>query len=234
MSQVYRLSDIGLAVPGGTRVIKSATVASVDEAEIIIDAARARAAEIVAESEAIYEARRIEGYRDGLAEAARETLAETVATQAELDAALKTIEGRLSALVVNCVASILGEAADVDLAESLTRTALTKMRQEERAQLFVPMDLVEPMRARIDAILATFPEVELLDVVGDASLSAPTVVLQSGLGRVRCNLDDTLAELDATIRGALGDLSPSEPHHGPTSVSGAIEVNPSAPQEDTP
>ncbi|MEM7693046.1 MAG: type III secretion system stator protein SctL [Pseudomonadota bacterium] len=224
MSDIYRLADIGLALPAGTRILKASTAETLTEAELILAAAREKAASIIAESEAIYEARREEGYRDGEAEAARDTLAALIAEQATLDAALKAIEGRLSGLIVACVASILGDADDALLAERLARAALSKMRQEERAQLFVPVPLVPALRDRATEILATFPEVQLLDVVGDTTLSPPTVVLQSSLGRVRCNLDDALTELDATLRGALSTERP--PATG-------IEVTP-APLEPTP
>lgn len=227
MGATYRLADLGLAASASAGVVKAREVRALDEADAILGAARERAAAILADSEAVYQTRREEGYAEGLAAAARDALAQLLAEQSALDAAVRGLEGRLAGLVVACVGGIIGQIDDATVAERLALTALTKMRREQRAQLFVPLALVEPMRERVGAILATFPEVELIDVVGDPALSPPSVVLQSSLGRVRCALDDALDTLDRTIREVLGDTATVE-----SVVPGAIEVHPAAAGED--
>ncbi|MEM7693047.1 MAG: hypothetical protein AAF318_01240 [Pseudomonadota bacterium] len=48
MSDIDRLADIGLALPAGTRILKASTAETPTEAEVILGAARKKAASIIA------------------------------------------------------------------------------------------------------------------------------------------------------------------------------------------
>jgi len=208
--QLYRLKEIGVGLSAAVPVLKREDAAAVAQAEDIVAAAEARAAEIIRDAESIYAAEKARGYSEGKAEAAREALAATVAEQAALDAALARVEADLAALVIACLRHILAEMEPLPVAQELARAGLRKMRQERRAQLFVSPTLAEAMRCTVEAITAHFPEVELLDVVEDPSLDPPSVVIQSSLGKVSCVLDDAIADVEVLVREALSDRLPAD------------------------
>ncbi|WP_187972896.1 hypothetical protein [Aquibium microcysteis] len=218
MVDVYRLAEIRLALGSGNRVIKRRDMQAIEDASAIVAAAHARAREILAEAEIQREEERRRGHAEGTAAAARQSFERLLREQAQFDASLERSRGDLTDLVVACTRAIIQDVDPVDAAISLTRSALGRMRRERRCQLFVPSQILEPVQARIAGVLADFPEVELIDVVGDPALSPPTVVLASGLGRVKCSLDETVDALADILRGVLIPVRPAAeeavPHFG--------------------
>jgi type III secretion protein L len=209
MVDVYRLADVRLSLGSGNRVIKRRDMQAIEDASAIVAAAHDRAGEILAEAEVQREEERRRGLAEGTAAAEREAFERLLREQAQLDASLERSRVELTDLVLACTRAIIQDVNPVDAAMSLTRSALGRMRRERRCQLFVPNELLEPVQARIAEVLADFPEVELIDVVGDAALSPPTVVLASGLGRVKCSLDETVDALADILRGALIPVRPA-------------------------
>lgn len=212
MVDYYRLKDVGLQLGSGARIIKRAEMADLETATDVISAARERAAEIVAEAERLREAERRRGYEEGLKAAERDAFERLIREQAVLDEALERSRADITDLVLGCTRSIVQHLDPVEVAVSMTRTALGRMRREKRCQLFAPASIATEVQARIAAILADFPEIELVDVVEDASLTAPNVVLASALGRVSCSLDESMIALEAALRGGgMGGRSKPEP-----------------------
>jgi type III secretion protein L len=201
MVDYYRLTDVGLQLGAGTRIIKRAEMADLDAAADVVAAARQRAAEIVAEAERLRESERQRGYEEGLKTAQADSFERLIREQVQFDEALERSRADITDLVLACTRSIVQHLDPADVAVSMTRTALGRMRREKRCQLFAPASLVPEIQARIEAILADFPEIELVDVVEDASLSEPNVVLVSALGRVSCSLDESMVALEAALRG---------------------------------
>jgi type III secretion protein L len=209
MVDVYRLADVRLALGSGNRIIKRRDMQAIADATAIVAAAHERARDILAEAEVQREEERRRGHAEGKAAAEREAFERLLREQAQFDASLERSRGELTDLVVACTRAILQDVNPVDAALSLTRSALGRMRRERRCQLFVPSELLEPVQARIADVLADFPEVELIDVVGDPTLPPPAVVLASGLGRVKCSLDETVDSLADILRGALIPVRPA-------------------------
>jgi type III secretion protein L len=212
MVDYYRLKDMHLQLGAGTRIIKRAEMAELEEATDVLAAARQKAAEIVAEAERLREVERRRGYEEGLKTAETEAFERLIREQALLDDALERSRAEITDLVLGCARSIVQHFDPVDVAVSMTRSALGRMRREKRCQLFAPASIAADIQSRVAAILADFPEIELVDVVEDASLTAPDVVLVSALGRVSCSLDDAIAALEAALRGGgMGGRSKPEP-----------------------
>lgn len=211
MVDYYRLKEIGLQLGAATRIIKRAEMADLEDATDIITAARQKAADIVAEAEQLREAERQRGYEEGLKAAEVETFDRLIREQAQFDDALERSRADITDLVLGCTRSIVQHLNPADVAVSMTRTALGRMRREKRCQLFAPASIAPEIQTRVEAILADFPEIELVDVVEDASLSAPNVILVSALGRVSCSLDESMTSLEAALRGGMSGRSRPEP-----------------------
>ena len=215
MVDVYRLADVRIALGSGNRVIKRRDMQAIEDASAIVAAAHDRAREILAEAEVQREEERKRGHAEGTAAAEREAFERLLREHAQFDASLEKSRAELTDLVVSCTRAILQDVNPVDAAMSLTRSALGRMRRERRCQLFVPSGLLEAVQGRIAEVLADFPEVELIDVVGDPTLAPPTVVLASGLGRVKCSLDETVDALADILRGALIPVRPASQEAAP-------------------
>lgn len=209
MVDVYRLADLRLSIGSGNRIVKRRDMRAIEDATAIVAAAQERAREILAEAELEREEERRRGHAEGTEAAEREAFERILREHAQFDASLEKARGELTDLVVACTRAIVQDIDPTDAAISLTRSALGRMRRERRCQLFVPAVLLEPVQQRISEVLVDFPEVELIDVVGDPALVPPTVILSSGLGRVKCSLDDTIETLADILRGAVIPVRPA-------------------------
>ena len=202
MVGIYRLDGLGLTVAGGTHVVPAAAFASVEAADAIVKAAEQRAAEILADAEAVYRAERARGFAEGSAEARTEVMSLLLAEVAELDRGLDAVTADLSKVVADAVRKLIAGLAAEDRVEALVRGALHQMRRERRAELRVSSAWVGHVGSRIASIVAEFPDVELVEVVEDQNLGDDHVVLETAIGRVDAHLGERLAELETVIRGA--------------------------------
>jgi len=87
------------------------------------------------------------------------------------------------------------------------RSALAAVRNQKQITLRVHPDNVEPVKARSADLLAGYPGVGLLDVVGDTRLTADCCVLESDIGVVEASTEGQLAALEAAFRKARGALA---------------------------
>ncbi|WP_294641443.1 type III secretion system stator protein SctL [uncultured Aureimonas sp.] len=203
----YRLKEFGFALAGGAHVLKRAELEPVAAATALVAEAERRAVEILAGAEAAFEAERERGYRDGLAAAQIEAAERLLRENVVLDARLDRIEDDLAALVVAAVRRIFDDFDDNETALRLVRAALGQMRREHRAELRVARSQFAELRGEVDRIRADFPELQLLDIVADDTLVAPSVVVETAIGRVEADLARGLGDLEALLRGiGAGEL----------------------------
>jgi type III secretion protein L len=125
----------------------------------------------------------------------------------ELDRSLANIERDLAKIVAAAVRKIIDNFDDQVRTESVVRAALKQMRREKRAQLRAPTNLCGSLRARIDAIVKDFPEMDLIDVVEDTMLEPTQVIIETSVGRVDGNLSRQLDDLETVIRSAYSKVS---------------------------
>lgn len=203
MGPYYRLNPLGFRLPAGTHVIKRADFETVGAGEALLSEAEKRAADILAGAEAAFEAERQRGFEEGMALARIEAANRLLRENQLLDARLCAIEAGLADMVIAAVRRLIEDFDDRAKAEALVRTALGRMRREKRAELRVSPAQLQDMKAAIDSITAEFPEVQLVDVVEDESLTAPNIILETAVGRVDGDLGRTIRELEAAIRAAV-------------------------------
>lgn len=201
MVAYYRLKELGYALAPGTHVIPPEVFEPVAAATTLLSDAEARAAEIVAEAETAYARRSDEGYADGLARAGLEAVERLLRESAVLDAGLKAVEAEMARIVAASVRKLVEGFDDHARAQAVVRGALRQMRREKRSELRVSSAQFPAFKANVAAIIADFPEVELVDVVEDTALTGAQVVLESSIGRVEAEFGASLADLEAIIRG---------------------------------
>lgn len=202
MTQVFSLRPLGLALAAEDGIIPAALAETMADADRILAHARAEAEAIRADAGAAREAERQRGHAEGLLQAQAEAAAWMHQARQDLDARLDRIQLDLADLVTTCVKRIVLSFDDQQLALDTVRTALASLRSESRLQLFVAPQVEPAIRAQLPAFLAEYPEIQLIDVIADPTLTAPDVRLESELGTVTSILDDTLADLGRLLRGA--------------------------------
>lgn len=198
---IYRLTGMGLGLAAPDGVLPRAALAQMDAAGLLMDRARAEAESLGQAARDAYEAEKARGLAEGRAEARREAAARLMSEQAALDTALGALESELADLVLSTVRNLIQRYDRSELAIELTRSALATMRSENRVQLHVPPAVQDPLRAALPALMADYPEIELIDVIADPALASPNLRMESALGVVDFVLDDTLDGLKRLLRG---------------------------------
>ena len=211
----YRLKETGFRLSAGAHILAKESVAPLDGATAILDQADAAAERIVRQARDAFEAERRRGYEEGAARARMEAVERLVGESTLLDRKLAELEGELAQIVVQAVSRLVESFDDHEKAQSLVRTALRKMRREKRVELRVSPSQYGQMRAAISGIIEEFPEIDLVDVVEDATLSGPQVIVETAIGRVEGDLGRNLRELEHALRaaaGSNGSASEERPH----------------------
>ncbi|MDO1583183.1 type III secretion system stator protein SctL [Rhizobium oryzicola] len=213
MGPYYRLNTLGFRLPSGPHVIRRDAFEAVAASEALLQEADRRAAEIIAGAEAAFESEKRRGFEEGLRAARREAAARLFSENLILEQKLAAVETELADLVVAAMRCLLEDFDDRTKAEALVRTALRRMRREKRGELRVSPEQATEMKSSITRIISEFPEVDLVDVVEDESLSAPNIVFETAIGRVDGDLGRTCSELEIAIRAAVtGAVGASTEH----------------------
>jgi type III secretion protein L len=203
----YRLNELGFSLSAGAHIIRRSEFKAVEEANQVLAEAEASAAQTVHEAKEAYHAEKQRGYEDGLVEARIESVGQLLHENHELDRGLLGVERDLARLVAGCVRKFIDGFDDKARAEALVKAALKQMRREKVAELRVPTELYGYFRERITAIVSEFPEVQLVDVVEDASLDPSRIILETSIGRVDGNIAQRLDDIEAIIRSAHAKAS---------------------------
>jgi type III secretion protein L len=213
MAGYYRLNALGFRVAPGSFVLPAEEFAPVVETSELGAAARREADRILADarSEAdrmssaaveACEAEKRRGFEEGARDAQMKAMERLLRENVVLDAKLRRIEKDLSALVVACTRKLIEGFDDLARAEAVAKAALKTMRHEKKAELRVPSALYPRFRQSVTRFATEFPEIELIDVVEDATLVNSQIIVETAVGRVDGDLAQRLDDLDALLRGA--------------------------------
>lgn len=193
------------SLQAGAKVIPAAQVKLVRDAEDIVERAWEEANRIMADGRQAYELERQRGYEDGLemarAEQARHMI-ENVARSVEF---LGKVEGRMVDLVMQSVRKIIDGFDDQARVLMTVRSVLAAARAQKHMTLRLNPEQVETVRHRLDELLAGFPTVDVLDLVGDARLKADACILESDIGVVEASMQTQLEALRAAFQNTLGE-----------------------------
>lgn len=200
----YRLGRLDFTLPAGAHVLPPEMVRALEGATALLEAAEDKAAAIIADAERVHREERERGHREGLAAARLDAFERLIGESAGLDAALQALEPELTLLVLGSVAKLVDGFDERAKAEATVRSALKQMRREKRAELRVAPSQYAYFSESVASITAQFPELDLLDVVEDAGLVAPRVIVETPIGRVDGDLGDNIAGLERALRRVVG------------------------------
>lgn len=205
MVGTYRLAEFGFRLASGAHLMRRADVETLETANALVVAAEARASAIEASAAEAFEAERRRGYEDGTAAARLDAAERLLAESLTLDQRLDEVEGELADLVLQGVRKLVAEFDERAKAESMVRAALTQMRREKKAEIRVSRAQLGELRAVAERVRGEFPELQLVDVLGDDALQSPNVVVETAIGRVEGDLGRAVGDLERALRsvGAL-------------------------------
>jgi len=203
MAGYYRLKDLGFSLAAGGHVLSREALEPIAAATALVDEAHRSAEQIIAEARQAYDDEKRRGYEEGVALAKLEAARMLLAESNLLDRKLAQAEAGLTDVVVNAVRRLVQGFSDREKAEALVRAALKQMRREKKAELRVSHAQYAELRDSIGGLLKEFPEVELVDVVEDAALVAPQIIVETSIGRVEGDIGRNLDELEAIVADAI-------------------------------
>jgi len=194
--------ELGLA-PG--RVIKADDFATAQDARAIIEQAKAEAARIRAEANEVFEREKARGFEDGREAARLEMAEQMIDAVGNIVEYLGTVEHDMVEIVGRAMERILGEIGDKELIIRVVKNALAAVRNEKHLTLRVAPDQVASVKERMNEILALYPIIVDIQVVGDGRLGKTGCILESEIGVIDASLDGQINALKKSFERIFGE-----------------------------
>ena len=141
------------------RILRSQDYLSYLSAQELVEAARAQAADIVAEARAVYEEQKSLGWQAGIDEARREQAVLIHQTQLQCQGYYRTVEQQMSEVVLQAVRKILHDYDQVALTLKVVREALSLVSNQKQVTIRVHPEQVQAVRDQIARVHKDFPEI---------------------------------------------------------------------------
>ncbi len=208
---------------GAARAIGRARIVSRSERAEQVDRAAA-----IDEIGALREAAREQGYGEGLEAAEREAAERQLAQGIDTGDWLRAVESRLVEATMRAIERVIGEMDNVVLTRRIARAALRDIRGVGAVALHVAPATAEQVRDEIELVMAPFAGalggMEIVEVVGDETVSPGGAVLKSAAGVVDARLETQMKALRGALETAfesrsLNDADDGEPESGASSAA---------------
>lgn len=204
MGQLALSRGLTVTPPPGARVLKAADYARLLEAEDILAEARREADAIRAAAQAEAAETRAGGYAEGLRQGKDESAAHMLRVLEQGRNYLQENEARVVTLVLAVLKKVLGDMDEKDVVVRMVRTAMALVSRQNQVKVLVSPGMVEAVKAELAGILAPYPNVTTVEVMGDAALTVGKCVLETRAGRVESSLEAQIR----TIARTLTDTAP--------------------------
>lgn len=107
-------------------------------------------------------------------------------------------------LVMQAVRKVVDGFDSRETVVTVVRNALAVVRNQKHMTLRLHPDEVDVVRARVNELLAAYPGVGYLDIIGDARLARGACILESEIGMVEASLDGQIEALRRSFQRTLG------------------------------
>lgn len=204
MGAVFRMTGDVVTPGSGTRVLHAGEYSRLVEARDLLAAARERADAILAEAERAYEARKREGYEDGVLEGRMEQAEKMMETAMQAVEYIENIEETLVKVVGSALRKIIGELDDRERIVRVVRTALVSVRSQQKVLIRVSPDDETAVREALAAMMSSAPGgVTFLDLSADPRMKRGDCILESELGVVDAGLETQLKAIENALTGKI-------------------------------
>ena len=186
------------------RLVKASEVATVRTADEIIAAAEAEAARIREEAKTAFEEEKKRGYEKGLADGKMEIAMQKLDLVDSSVKFMESVEGKMADIVMKALKSCVVEIGDSEMVVQIVRkTMKAVIRTQRQVTVKVAPEMVDSVKARVDALRAEYPTIETLDVVEDPRLKGPACILETEAGVADASVDTQLAAIEKSIQRHL-------------------------------
>lgn len=196
--------SLNLGLAPGARVLTAQDLLVWKTATEVIVEARLQAEAIEATAQSALEAQKQKGYQEGLDQALveqAEKMVENVSRTVEYYAG---IEGQMVALVSQAVRKIIGEYDDDAKILMTVKNVLSVVRNQKELTLRLNPHEVEAVKHRVNDLLAQYPGIGYIGIVGDSRLNRGACILESEIGLVEASMEGQLAALESAFKKILG------------------------------
>lgn len=164
------------------RILRAEDAALWSDGFAFLQAAKAQAEQIKADSDQWLQAARAEGFESARQEGAEHVAQLLVQTQSQVQQYLSSLEASLADLALGIVREVLGELDNAERLTRCTRQALSAFRQDQALTLWVPTAEVDALRQRLtrDGLVIAVAADEQLGA-GQARLSGPAGSVELGV-----------------------------------------------------
>ena len=181
--------------------IAAEDAAALVKAEEVVAAAEAEATRILAAAKADYADEKARGYADGLAEGKQEILLQKLDLVDESVKYMSSVENQVCEIVLKALRKCIAEIGDRELVVQIVKKSMQAVvRTQKELVIRVSPAMVEVVRARTTSLLADFPAVAKLDVVGDERLTGAACVVETDAGIVEASIDGQLEAIEQSLR----------------------------------
>jgi type III secretion protein L len=184
-------------------VLRAADYAALVDAQSVIARAEAEAARIREQALEEYSREKARGHREGLEQGKAEMAEQVVATLGQSTLYFSKIEDALVDVVIKAVRRVIGEFDDRERAARIVRQALELLRNQSQVRVKVAPARLDQLKAEVDALLASFPRIQLLDVQGDARLPADGCILETEFGVIDATVETQLRAIEKALIKAI-------------------------------
>lgn len=199
MLSFIKVDTDNLNLVPGQKILKSADYMHFLESEHLIQAAEAKAAQIIRGAEVIYEQEKKRGYEDGQLSAKQECAEVIIDTVAQCNRYYISSEKKLTEAVLACVSKILQGFDDVEVTLAVVKEALQLVSNQKQVILHVNPEQLTEVRERVSEVLTAFPEVGYVDVIADARLKNGGCILETEVGIIDASIDVQIQVLKKQI-----------------------------------
>ena len=186
------------------RVIPAADYAIWQEATAVIEGAEAEAAAIRASAQAAHEQERQRGYQEGLESARLEAAEQMIANVSSTIDYYEKVEGRMTELVLQAMRRIVADYNDRERVTTVVRGALSAVRNQKQVTLRVAPDKVDLLKQSTDELLASFPGIGYVDIVGDGRLNGDACIVETEIGIVEASMESQITAMGRAFTRVLG------------------------------
>lgn len=204
MGSMFQLTASTITVRPDTRIIKTEDIAKLHEASDIVEAAKKRAEQILAEAQSDIERMRQQGYEEGREEGRlehSEKLMETVLQSVEF---IENIEATIVDVVNQAIRKVIGDIDDKERIVRIVRTALASVRNQQQVTVRVAPTDEGAVSEALSAMLTSVPgSPSFLNVVADSRLEPNSCILESELGVVDASLETQLKAFENAFKAKI-------------------------------
>lgn len=186
-------------------ILRAADVQAWTDAQGLLERARADADRIRAEALAAFEAEKLKGFEEGLAQAQLEQTERMIDNASRMVDFFASVEQRMVGLVMDAVRRIIAEYDDAERVMAVVRSGLNVLRNQKQLTLRLAPEHAESVRGRASELLQQFPGVGMVDIVSDSRLKGDAAILESDIGVVEASIEMQLQALEQGFKKMLGN-----------------------------